>query len=100
MELMLRSLFARHPADLPLALTVFDNTSTDDMTGVRAFAAERGVALLTSGFNTTGGNNSHGEILRRYVLDNPACTHYLFLDADVMFLEENTLGRMVDELEQ
>ena len=38
MELMLRSLFARHPSNLNLSVTVFDNASQDDMTELRAYA--------------------------------------------------------------
>src|SRR5215203_5695228 len=83
MELMLRSLFATRPAPLPLSLTIFDNASADDMTSLAAYAAEKSVPLLPSGFTWKEGNNSHGEILRSFVLSHPDCTHYLFLDADV-----------------
>jgi GT2 family glycosyltransferase len=100
MELMLRSLFACHPAGLPLSLTIYDNASQDDRTGLATYSAERGVPLVPSGFNTEEGNNSHGEILRRFVLTHPDCTHYLFLDADVVFLEPHTLGTMLEELER
>ena len=99
MELMLRSLFACHPAELPLTLTLYDNASKDDRASLEAYIAQRGLSLTQTGFNTDEGNNSHGEILRRFVLDRPDCTHYLFLDADVIFLEPDTLGRMVAELE-
>jgi hypothetical protein len=99
MELMLRSLFARHTPDLDLALTVFDNASEDDTTSLRAYAERMRVPIIPSGFTTHTLNNSHGEILRRFVLDQPHCTHYLFLDSDVCFVEENTIGRMLDELE-
>jgi hypothetical protein len=40
-----------------------------------------------------------GEILSRLVLEKPNCTHYLFLDADVCFLEDNKLYAMLAELE-
>jgi hypothetical protein len=99
MELMLRSLFAYHPAGLPLSLTVFDNASNDDQSGLAAYAAERGVPILPSGFGLEEEYNSHGEILRRFVLEHPDCTHYLFLDADVCFIQPNTLETMLAELE-
>jgi hypothetical protein len=99
MELMLRSLFARHTPDLDLALTVFDNASEDDTAGLRAYAERMGVPIIPSGFTTSTLNNSHGEILRRFVLEQPHCTHYLFLDSDVCFVEDNMLGHMLDELE-
>ena len=99
MELMLRSLFARH-SDLPgLSVTVYDNQSEDDTSGMRAFAASRGVPVLPSGYTTQSEYNSHGEILRRFVLDHPDCTHYLFLDADVVFLQDGTLNTLLTELD-
>ena len=99
MELMLRSLFARHAPDLDLAVTVFDNASEDDMTGLHAYAERTGIPILQSGFTTRSENNSHGEVLRRFVLEHPECSHYLFLDADVCYVEENTLDVMLQELE-
>ncbi len=100
MELMLRSLFARHPAGLSLSLTIFDNTSTDDMRELRSYAAKMDVPILPSGFSLTTTHNSHGDILRRFVLDHPDCTHYLFLDADVCFIETNTIQTLLAELER
>jgi hypothetical protein len=100
MELMLRSLFGRHPRGLDLSLTVFDNASTDDMSELIAYTESRGIPIIQSGFATDTVNNSHGEILSRFVLDHPDCTHYLFLDPDVCFLEENTIGKMLYELDK
>ncbi|MEO7910735.1 MAG: hypothetical protein ABIV47_13900 [Roseiflexaceae bacterium] len=100
MELMLRSLFAYHSAELPLSLTIFDNASTDDMQALHEYAANMHVAIVQSGFSLTTEYNSHGDILRRFVLDNPACTHYLFLDADVCFMEADTIPTMLNEVER
>lgn len=99
MELMLRSLFVRHTAPLNLSLIIYDNASQDDMTGLSAYAAGVGIPIIQSGFATQTKNNSHGEILSKLVFDKPDCTHYLFLDADVCFLEDNTLQTMLVELE-
>lgn len=99
MELTLRSLFAHHPRELNLSLTVFDNASTDDMSELMAYVKSNGLSIEQTGFTTDTENNSHGEILSGFVLDRPDCTHYLFLDADVCFIEENTIGTMLDELE-
>jgi hypothetical protein len=99
MELMLRSLFARHPSSLDLSVTIFDNVSQDDATGLRAYAESKGIPIVQSGFTTETENNSHGEVLSRFVLEHPDCTHYLFLDPDVCFLEDNTLDVMMEELE-
>lgn len=100
MELMLQSLFARHASNLNLAITVVDNASEDDMTDLRAYAERMGIPIVQSGFNTRTEYNSHGEILRRFVLDHPDCSHYLFLDADVCFVQDNTLGVMLRDLEE
>ena len=58
------------------------------------------VPIIPSGFSLTTEHNSHGDILRRFVLDHPDCTHYLFLDADVCFLENGTILTMLAELER
>ena len=99
MELMLRSLFARHSSNLNLSVTVFDNDSQDDTTNLRAYAESQRVPIVQSGFATETENNSHGEVLSRFVLEHPDSTHYLFLDADVCFVEDNTLDVMLEELE-
>ena len=98
-ELMLRSLFAAHPGLPNFSVTIFDNASTDDMSGLRAFAAQAGVPLLPSGFPLETANNSHGEVLRSFVLNNPACDYYLFLDADAVFTQPGTIPAMLRELE-
>jgi GT2 family glycosyltransferase len=100
MELMLRSLFVRHPTDLSFDVTVFDNGSTDDMIELRRYATKRNVPIIPSGFSLTTEHNSHGDILRNFVLNRPDCTHYLFLDADVCFLEIDTIVTMLAELER
>ena len=90
MELMTRSLFDRHPQDsgLHLSLHIFDNASQDDMTDLESYAECTGIPIVQSGFTTETIHNSHGEVLRQFVLENPEATHYLFLDSDVCFLEE------------
>jgi hypothetical protein len=97
-ELMLRSLFAKHSSGLNLSVTVFDNDSRDDMTDLRAYAERRRIPVIQSGFTTKTKDNSHGEVLSRFVLEHPECTHYLFLDADVCFVEDDTLDVMLAEL--
>ena len=98
-ELMLRSLFVRHSPDLDMSITVFDNASEDDTTGLRAYAEEIHVPIVQSGFTIQTQNNSHGEILRRFVLERSDCTHYLFLDADACFVQSDTIDVMLEELE-
>ena len=100
-ELMLRSLFATHPSEgeLGLSLTLLDNASEDDTSDLLGYAAAVGVPVIPSGFTTRTEHNSHGEILRRFVLDRPDATHYLFLDADAVFSEPDTIGIMARELD-
>jgi hypothetical protein len=99
MELMLRSLFAHH-SEINLSLTVLDNASTDDTSELKAYLETKGLSIQQTGFTTNTKNNSHGEILGKFVLDHPDCTHYLFLDADVCFLENNTIDTLLKELEE
>jgi GT2 family glycosyltransferase len=98
-ELVVRSLFARHP-DLDIELTVYDNASTDDSSGLRAAAARFRVPVVQSGFTTSTTNNSHGDVLRAFVLDpaNAECAYYLFLDTDVCFTRPGTLDRLLEAL--
>lgn len=99
MELTVRSLLAHHPRGLNFAITVFDNASTDETSELAAFAQGQNIPFVQSGFSTETANNSHGEVLRRFVLEHPDCTHYLFLDADICFLEDNVLHAMLAELD-
>src|SRR5829696_4381396 len=70
------------------------------MPELKAFVQSRGLCIAQTGFTTNTKNNSHGEILRNFVLNHPNCTHYLFLDADICFLEDNTIGVLLQELEE
>ena len=99
MELMLRSLFAHH-SEINLSLTVLDNASTDDMSELKAYVQSIGLSIQQTGFTTNTKNNSHGEILSKFVFDHPDCTHYLFLDADVCFLEDHTIDALLKELDE
>ena len=98
-ELMIRSLWATHAPSLDLSLTVMDNASTDDMTGLLAAAAEHHVPILPSGFTTARKSNSHGEVLANFVAAHPQCRYLLFLDADVCFIQNDTILQMLGHLE-
>ena len=98
-ELLLRSLSATHAADLDIAVTVVNNDSHDDMTSLRALLDQQHIPLRPSGFSTATPVNSHGEVLRQFVLDQADCAYYLFLDADVCFLEAGTIDAMLAQLE-
>lgn len=98
-ELMLRSLFATH-SDLPnFSVRVYDNGSTDDTQGLQSYASEMNVPVLPSGCSIDSQNNSHGDVLRTFVLENPTCDYYLFLDADTVFVQPDTIWWMLQELQ-
>ncbi|MFN8375734.1 MAG: hypothetical protein U0694_23040 [Anaerolineae bacterium] len=98
-ELALRSLLATHSADLDLAITVMDNASNDDTADLRAFTVASGIPFVQSGFSPHTAVNTHGEVLRAFVLTHPDCDYYLLLDADICFLQPNTLHTMLTELQ-
>lgn len=100
-ELLLRSLFVQNP-ELRIDLTILDNASEDDTRALARAADRFGVPIIQSGFTTRTENNSHGEILRRFVLDpsHQQASHYLFLDADVCFTQTSTVRRLIDALDQ
>jgi len=99
-ELMLRSLFARHPSDLDMSIIILDNNSQDDRTQLESCARRKDVPIIPSGYEIKMKWNSHGEILSKFVLEHPNCTYYLFLDADTCFIEDNTIDTMIEELEK
>jgi hypothetical protein len=82
-----------------LTVTLSDSASADVTDSLRQLATARRVPIFPSGFTTGTRNNSHGEVLRRFVLAHPERTHDLFLDADVCFVGRDTIPSMVGELE-
>ena len=46
--------------------------------------------------NTPG--NNHGENLRDFVLAHQDCDYFLFLDADIVFVQDETVTTMASEL--
>lgn len=97
-ELLLRSFFAHHNG-LDVGFTVLDNNSDDDMSRLRAYADEMGIPIFTTEWTPTTPGNNHGENLRDFVLAHPDSEHILFLDCDVVFVQEDTVSTMVSELE-
>ena len=98
-ELAIRSLFVQNP-DVELTLTVYDNASTDDRSGMLAAADRYHARVLSSGFSIGTPGNSHGEVLRQFTLD-PATTtadQLLFLDADVCFTRSGTIATLLRSL--
>lgn len=100
-ELMLRTLFLTdNPRDLNLTLTVLDNSSEDaQRTRLEEYLAPQGIAMKPTGFAHYIAAEQHGTALTNFVRTNPDCTHYLFLDADMWFVEAGTIATMLQELQ-
>lgn len=99
-ELMLRTLHRYNPG-VDVNVTVVDNNSCDDSErqSLLRYAKESGVDFNTSKFTVEPEQpNSHGEVLREFVLTHPNCSHYLFLDPDIYFLRSGTIARLLEEL--
>jgi hypothetical protein len=99
-ELMLRTLFLTNDlSGLRLAATVLDNRS-DDAPGaeLRAYLAERGIPLVQTGFDAAVAPEKHGAALADFVGARQECSHFLFLDADIWFIEPDTVPAMLREL--
>jgi hypothetical protein len=101
-ELCLRSLAARARSVEPrLRVTVVDNHSTDHGLGSLVDAAEEmGAPFERSRWPADQAKvNTHGDVLRDFVLARPSATFYLFLDADIVFVDDSTVRTMVSELD-
>jgi hypothetical protein len=51
-----------------------------------------GVSFERTGFDNQVALEKHGIALARFDQDNQDCTHYLFLDSDMWFVERNTIS--------
>ena len=99
-ELMLRTLFLTNNLnDIHFTMTVLDNQSNDPHRDeLCAYLAEQRVAFVQTGFDTGIAAEKHGVAFTNLVADHPECSHYLFLDADMWFIEPNTIPTMAQEL--
>ena len=100
-ELCLRSLFATEGTmKTSLTVTVMDNHSDDDgLAELRHATEEMGADFELSRWPVAAATvNTHGDVLRDFVLARPDPDCYLFLDADIAFTEPETLRTMYTEL--
>jgi len=100
-ELAIRSLFTNNPG-YPLDLVVYDNGSSDaGLPALQALTRRLCIPFRASGFPIDTANNSHGEILGRFVLDpaNRDADYLLFLDSDVCFTRPGVLTQLLAVLE-
>ncbi|NKB68504.1 MAG: hypothetical protein GKR89_15695 [Candidatus Latescibacteria bacterium] len=97
-ELLLRSLYDRNPEVEGLNITVMDNSSDDDTQPMMNYADEKGIPVKPTPERYLGYGNSHGEILRDFVLEHLHADYFLFLDTDIAFLEDDTISIMEKQL--
>jgi hypothetical protein len=99
-ELMLRTLFLTNDLTaLRLEMTVLDNQSGDaHVDELRTYLGDQHVAFLQTGFDTGIAGEKHGVAFAKFIRDHLNCTHFLFLDADMWFIEPDTIATMVTEL--
>lgn len=100
-ELALRSLMATS-RDAELEVTVVDNHSTDDgLSALRAAADSHSARFLESRWPSPRSRvNSHGDVLRDFVLSLADAELLLFVDADVVFTTPGTVVTMRTELDR
>lgn len=98
-ELMARTLFLKNDLQDILTLTVLDNGSDDEhLPALQLFLKQTHSTFTQTGFDTTTAVEKHGVALQSFVLQNSTYSHFLFLDADMWFMEPNTIDTMMKEL--
>jgi hypothetical protein len=99
-ELMLRTLFLTNEfANLRFEMTVLDNQSDDPHCDtLHAYLTDHGITFAQTGFDTGIAAAKHGVAFANFIREHSTYTHYLFLDADMWFLEPNTIATMLEEL--
>jgi len=97
-ELAVRSLLKMHGPRSNWRLVVLDNASTDETQVLKEYAEGAGIEFHQSGLQADDRQaNSHGEIIRQFVMTNPDCDYYLLLDTDICFVMQNTVDQMLSE---
>ncbi len=99
-ELMLRTLFITNDlSGVDIKFVVLDNASDDEhLQELLLFLESRGIPFIQTGLDHQVAVEKHGIALNHFVQANPDCTHYLFLDSDMWFVERNTIPVMLGEL--
>ena len=99
-ELMLRSLYYTNDLDsINFQMFVLDNNSNDEyLDQLKAYLADQHIPLVQTGFDNSLAPEKHGAEFDNYVNEYSDCTHYLFLDSDIWFVDENTIPAMSAEL--
>lgn len=101
-ELMLRTLFLKNDLQgIEFRITVLDNHSDDEsLESLKSYLTERNITLRQTGFDTSVAPEKHGTAFARFIKEEKDCSHYLFLDSDMWFIEEDTIPIMLKELSE
>lgn len=101
-ELMLRTLYLENNFDgMHFNLTVLENGPGIAAGGeLASFLAAHGIESRATGFPYYIAAEQHGAALTEFVRDYADCTHYLFLDNDIWFVQPDTVVTMLRELAQ
>jgi hypothetical protein len=99
-EIGLRSLcLAATASGTDVRVTVVDNHSTDDTEPLRMAVEECGACWELSRWPAgRHALNTHGDVLRDFVLARPEAPGFLIADSDICFLEPSAIGTMLMEL--
>lgn len=101
-ELALRSLLtsvAAGPIEFDLRVTVVDNHSTDDVDALRDVVQECGARFELSRWPAADADfNTHGDVLRDFVVSRPSADYFLLVDSDIDFESDQAVQTMVAEL--
>lgn len=99
-ELMLRTLFYTNDmSNYDFHLIVLDNASDDEYLGqLKPYLADQRIPFIQTRFDNALAPEKHGAAFERFVKEHDDCTHYLFLDSDMWFVEDNTIPTMLSEL--
>lgn len=99
-ELMLRTLyFVNDVSGIDYHMIVLDNNSDDEyLEQLKAYLSDQNIPLIPTGFDSTFAPEKHGTAFDSFVEKYDDCTHYLFLDSDMWFVEDNTIPTMLSEL--
>ncbi len=99
-ELMLRTLFATNDlSGFDFKATILDNNSAGpEHESLKVYTASQHIEVTSTGYGHYVAAEQHGAALTDFVRDHNDYSHYLFLDADMWFIEPNTIATMLDEL--
>ncbi|CAG0998562.1 hypothetical protein ANAEL_02779 [Anaerolineales bacterium] len=99
-ELMLRTLFLTNDlSGLAFHMVVLDNASNDEyVEQLTAYLANQSIPFIQTGLDNRVAVEKHGLALANFVKERKDCTHYLFLDSDMWFVENDTIPTMWREL--